>query len=139
LSPLPEVEIPNNNANDSSSNVNEAGLRSRPHNVRVAVLIAMPSQSTSRLSPQHSTPGLNSASQPSTRPSLSISLESSPLDQSQPQIPQPGAEGVEELPQLEFGIAEVRVCQEQDAVGDVGGQDESNRPRTRKGSTESVI
>ena len=118
-SPLPEVEMQDRTC-DPRPDVNEPGLRSGPHDIRVAVLIAMPSQSASRSSPQHIIPGLNPASQPSTDPPLRPSLlfESSPPDQFQPAT----QAGTGVLPHVEFGIAEVTVGQDQDTVGDAGGQ-----------------
>jgi len=123
--PLPDPNIPNNNTYESTMDVNDAGVLSGPCGVKVGVLIAMPTQSISR-----------SLIQPHTS-QLSSILESSPLGHPQSETPQSrDEETAEELPCLEFGIADLGVRLEEHGV-DRGI--ESKRLESTRSSVASMI
>jgi hypothetical protein len=127
LSPIPGPGLPNNDT-DSNPEVNEAGLRSRPHKVRAAVLIAMPSRSTSRSRPRCNAAMPNCTSSPTGSPLPPIA-EPPPLG-----LPQVVDEKeIEQLPYLEFGIVDLEVRQDQDRR-DIVDQQEDHK---RTGSTVS--
>jgi hypothetical protein len=118
-----DLTTPNDNNDSSGVEGGDTGVRCKPHNVRIAVLIAMPSQWSSRSSPRLNMPAL--ASEPST-PHLPLSAESSPLFRPLPGTPSEEGEGIKEVPHLEFGIVDLGVRQDRDA--EESGQEKIEQP-----------
>ena len=151
ITPLPEQTVPTNTNDNSSPNVNEVVLPSGPQKIRVSVLIAMPSRSQSRSSqhnPQPSkfpsammlspspSPSLNSST-PFIPPSIALTLESSPLGTDQPSHSH-HEDGDEELPYMEFGVAEFTMRDESREDADARAHAAGKRPLSMGSSMDAA-